>query len=81
MTTEMANEKNDFVREVIINYRGPRRKRPSFTGAESVTTFLRDFLIDNSREHFIALFLDGVNQVIGYSITSIGTQSIFWRYG
>jgi len=40
-----------------------------------VATFLRECLIDNSREQFIAVYLNHTNQVIGYSIAAIGTQS------
>jgi len=68
-------EPADYIREVIVNYKGPRRKSPVFDRPEAVTAFLRGTLLDNSREHFIVLFLDSQNRVIGYSITSIGTKN------
>ena len=72
--SEPTNEPTQYVREVIVNYKGPRRKSPQFTDAASVTGFLRGTLIDNSREHFIVLFLDTRNRVISYSISAIGSK-------
>ena len=41
-------------------------------GPDDVATFVRSVLTDNSREHFIALYLDGSHQVVSYSTISIG---------
>jgi hypothetical protein len=40
-----------------------------------VANFVRSILTDNSREHFVALYLDGQNQVAAYSIVSIGSAN------
>ena len=69
-------ERAEYIREIVVNYKGPRRKSPEFDGAATVTNFLRDTLIDNSREHFIVLFLDTRNRVIAYSISSLGTKNL-----
>ena len=55
-------------------------KKPAFhiSGPLSVAQFVRQILresSDNSREHFIALFLDSGHQVASYSIVSIGTAN------
>ena len=45
-------------------------------GPDHVAQFVRSILTDNSREHFVALYLDGANQVVSYSIISIGTANM-----
>ena len=40
-----------------------------------LTNFVRSILTDNSREHSVALFLDGQHQVAAYSIVSIGSAN------
>ena len=68
-------ERTEFIREVIVNYRGPRRKSPSFQTPEEVVHFLRSLLVDNSREQVIALFLDSQNRAIGYSRAAVGNKN------
>jgi len=72
MRIEIKKQESDYIREVIVKYRGPKRKSPCFRDSEAVTNFLRGVLVDNSREHFIALFLDTGNRVASYSIIAIG---------
>jgi len=74
MDTTTICEREEYIREVFVNYKGPRRKSPEFDRPETVTSFLRRTLLDNSREHFIVLFLDSRNRVISYSITGLGTK-------
>lgn len=63
-----------FVREVTLRYRGQKRKNFfQIRNASNAAEFFRKVLPDNVREHFIALFLDGAHQVIGYSIVASGT--------
>src|SRR5437868_4643251 len=67
--------KNDlvFVREVRINYHGPKRK--VFKGIREpvdAAEFIRKLLPDNSREHFIGLYLNGAHEIIAYSIIATG---------
>jgi len=70
-----SSEKTEnYLREVVVNYRGARRKAPVIKDSQSVVRFLKKTLIDNSREHFIVLYLDTVNQVIGFTVSAIGTQ-------
>jgi DNA repair protein RadC len=62
-----------FVREVRVNYCGPRRKGPHIQKAVDVKPLLVSLLKDNAREHFIAIYLDGAHRVASYSVVSIGT--------
>jgi DNA repair protein RadC len=61
------------VREVVVQYRGPRfAQRTQITEAREASAFVRKLLPDNSREHFVILYLDGAHTIIGYSrITGI----------
>jgi len=45
-------------------------------GPNDVADFVRSVLTDNSREHCVALYLDGAHQVVSYSIISIGTANM-----
>jgi len=65
----------NFIREVSINYSGPRRAKTQIKEAKSVADFIRRVLPDNVREHFVTLFLDGAHQVIGYSVTATGNAN------
>ncbi len=69
------SDRTDFIREIVVNYRGPRRKSPEFERPWEVAYFVRTMLLDNSREQFIVLFLDGRNRVIGYSRTAVGVKN------
>jgi DNA repair protein RadC len=64
--------KDQFIREVNVNYRSTRNVFVKISEAEQVAAFIRAVLTDNSREHCIALYLDGAHQVASYSIVSIG---------
>jgi DNA repair protein RadC len=74
----MSESENNivYVREVRINYHGPKRKifkviRESKDAAE----IIKRLLPDNSREHFIGLYLNGAHEVIAYSIIATGTAN------
>ncbi|MFN9292342.1 MAG: JAB domain-containing protein, partial [Planctomyces sp.] len=45
------------------------------TEPEQAAAFIRSILSDNSREHFVALYLDGAHRIACYSIVSIGTAN------
>ena len=64
-----------FIREVRANY---QQTSMLFTikGPNDVADFVRSVLSDNSREHCVALYLDGAHQVVSYSIISIGTANM-----
>ena len=44
--------------------------------AADVATFVRSVLTDNSRAHFVAMYLDSLHRVAAYSIISIGTANM-----
>ncbi|MDD2942951.1 MAG: JAB domain-containing protein [bacterium] len=75
MNTIVSDELQTYVREVIINYRGPKRKAPPITNPHAVSEFLRHCRVDNAREHFIVIFLNHAKSIIGYSVAGIGTQN------
>jgi DNA repair protein RadC len=66
-----------FLREIQLKYRGPRRGT-SFdpvTSPGAAADFMRRVCPDNVREHFLTLFLDGANHVVGYYVAATGTAS------
>lgn len=62
-----------FVREIRVNYVPSTVERFTFTLPSQVADFVRGVIHDNSREHFVALYLDASNRVNAYSILSIGS--------
>lgn len=63
-----------LIREVIVTYKTPR-VRVKISGPGDAAAIIRKLLPDNSREHFIALFLDGSHQIANYAITGIGSAN------
>lgn len=61
-----------FVREVTVNYRGPRRSTFKVSEPKAAVQFIRKILPDNSREHFVALYLDGAHNIAAFSVVSTG---------
>jgi len=54
-----------FVRELAINYKGSKRKfTDTLRDPSAVAPVIRKLLPDNSKEHFIALYLNGAHEVI-----------------
>ncbi len=64
-----------FIREVRATYQPTSTPLFAIKGPDDVANFVRSILTDNSREHFVALYLDGAHQVTSYSIVSIGTAN------
>ena len=64
-----------FIRETRVSYIHSQQAPFKIRSASDVATFARSILTDNSREHFIAMFLDAMHQVTAYSIVSIGTAN------
>ena len=64
-----------FIRETRVSYIHSQQALFKIRSASDVATFVRSILTDNSREHFIAMFLDAMHQVTAYSIVSIGTAN------
>jgi DNA repair protein RadC len=64
-----------FIRETRVSYVLSQQASFKIRSASDVATFVRSILTDNSREHFIAMFLDAMHQVAAYSVVSIGTAN------
>lgn len=66
-----------FVREVVLRYRGPRRKAAgdAVSSPQKAAAFLRRIFPDNVREHFAVLLLDARNEVTAYFVVATGTAS------
>lgn len=75
-TTKKGKHYTDtFIREVRATYQPTATTLFAIKGPYDVADFVRSILTDNSREHVVALYLDGANQVASYSIVSIGTAN------
>jgi DNA repair protein RadC len=61
-----------FIRELAIVYRGSERARVRILEPEDAALFIKGVLPDNSREHFVALYLDGSHQVVAYQVVGTG---------
>ena len=66
---------DSYIREVRVNYVSTSAKPFRISGPDDVANFVRSILTDNSREHFVALYLDGSHRVASYSIVSIGSAN------
>lgn len=64
-----------FIREVRVSYHLTQEKLFDIRCPNDVAHFVRKILTDNSREHCVALYLNGSHSVASYSIISIGTAS------
>lgn len=64
-----------FIREVIVNYRTTNRETAKFTDPRQVAEFVRSVITDNSREHTVAIYLDGSHRAASYAVISIGTAN------
>lgn len=60
------------VRELVINYKHPKRFPDVVTKAADAVDSMRRCLPNNSREHFACLYLDGAHQPVGYTIVTSG---------
>ena len=67
--------KTTFVREVTAVYRGARRATVEMGTPEGAADFIRKVLPDNSREHFVALYLDAGHKVMAFSVIATGTAN------
>lgn len=64
-----------FIREVRVSYQTTSEAPFPIRKPEDAAQFVRKILLDNSREQFIALYLDGAHRVASFSIVSIGTAN------
>jgi DNA repair protein RadC len=67
--------KDTFIREVQVNYISSSEPKFKITGPSDAITFLRSIFPDNSREHFLAIYLDGNHQIVCFSVISTGTAN------
>ena len=65
-----------FIRETRVNYLPSEHTMFKIVNSADVATFVRSILTDNSREHFVAMFLDSLHRVAAFSIISIGTANM-----
>ena len=73
--TPEIETKTTFLREVSAMYRGGRRATRKIYNATDAAHFIRSVLPDNSREHFVALYLDGAHKVVAFSVISTGSAT------
>lgn len=72
----MENNFTDtFIREVRVSYLPITTKRFAIREPVDVARFVRNVLIDNTREQFVAMYLNGAHHVASFSIISIGTAN------
>lgn len=64
-----------FIRETMVSYVHSDQTLFKIAEPSDIAQFVRSILTDNSREHFVAMFLDAMNQVTAYSIVSIGSAN------
>ena len=67
--------KDSYIREVRVNYLPTTSIKFQIKGPDCVARFVRSVLLDNSREQFLALYLDGAHNVASYSIVSVGAAN------
>lgn len=73
---QSENTDNFFVREVSIRYRGRGLKTPAKISAPTNAVDLaRKSVHDDSKEHFLAFYLDGRHRPIARSTVSVGTAT------
>lgn len=64
------------VREIVLSYKHKRGAvYPKIRAASDVAKLLPKLLTTPTKEHFIALYLDGEHKIVSHSIVSIGTVS------
>ena len=65
-----------LIREAVVQYRGPRRKVSGKLSAPSdVARFVGRLTQGQTREHFVAIMLDGRHRPIAYQVVSVGTAT------
>ncbi len=67
----------NVIREVKVSYKTKPKAEPfKISDPMHVAEFCRSICPDNSREHFIALYLDGAHRVANYSLISTGSANM-----
>ena len=70
--THHAMTHHATIREVRIQYQPTTEPAFKIRDPAEVANFVRKVLYDNSREHLVALFLDGAHQIASFSVVSVG---------
>lgn len=68
-----AGLQDHFIREVRVQYEHSTLEPFKVSRPEDVASFLRQIAVDNSREHFFALYLDTAHCVASYSLIATGS--------
>ena len=63
-----------MIREVHLNYGRDKEVQAPLTDSGVVAEFLRGVVMDTSREHAVAIYLDAKNRPLGWRIVSVGTD-------
>lgn len=71
-STTVKHLNQTYLREVNVNYRLTTQQLLAVSDPMQVARFIKSIMPDNSREHFIALYLDGAHQIVSYSLISTG---------
>lgn len=72
---ERARFVTEFSREVTIRYRGQALACEAIRNPRNAAALALKIIGDDSKEHFVALYLDGRHRSIGHSTVSIGTAT------
>lgn len=65
-----------YVREVTVQYRGPRRAlADAIRHPRDAVRFALKVVTDDSREHFLTIYMDARHRPIAHSVVSIGTAT------
>lgn len=67
MKTIKTPTNTTFIREIRVNYHN-KKKLESLRSPEESAQLFRTLLPDNSREHFMCIYLDGNHSPIAYSV-------------
>ena len=62
-------------REVVLRFRGPAVRHQELRSPESAAAFLVKLVRDDTKEHFLAAYLDGRHRAIGHAVVSVGTAT------
>lgn len=64
-----------YLREVSIRYRGSKRKFGPFLNSKECARYFAGIIGGDSREHLVALYLDGRHSPIAHAVVSVGTAN------
>lgn len=63
------------VREVALSYRREATMPEAIRSHENVASFFRETVGNDTREHMVAIYLDGRHRPIAWQIVSVGTAN------